>query len=141
MSMRLAVLLALILCTVSTSRADSRADRIMDLFELQRTRLHIAGIGVVVVLHGQVIVLDVRGMRDVEHQLPVTFDTLFPIGSCTKAFTAMAIGIGQDEGVLSLDDSPHRWLPYFKMRDREADAQVTLRDMLSHRTGLKAYGD
>jgi CubicO group peptidase (beta-lactamase class C family) len=139
--MRLAVLLALILCTVSTTRADPRTDKIMDLFELQRTKLHIAGIGVVVVRHGQVIVLDVRGMRDVEHRLPVTFDTLFPIGSCTKAFTAMAVGIAQDEGLLSLDDSPHRWLPYFKMRDREADAQVTLRDMLSHRTGLKAYGD
>jgi CubicO group peptidase (beta-lactamase class C family) len=139
--MRFGVLLALILCTVSTTRADPRTDKIMDLFELQRTKLHIAGLGVVVVRHGQVIVLDVRGMRDVEHQLPVTFDTLFPIGSCTKAFTAMAMGIAQDEGVLSLDDSPHRWLPYFKMRDREADAQVTLRDMLSHRTGLKGYAD
>src|SRR5262245_20142010 len=139
--MRTAVLLALIVCSVSTARTDSRAERIMDLFERQRVNLHIAGIGVAVVLHGQVIVLDVRGMRDVERQLPVTFDTLFPIGSCTKAFTAMAVGIAQDDGVMSLDDSPHRWLPYFKMRDREADAQVTLRDMLSHRTGLKAYGD
>jgi CubicO group peptidase (beta-lactamase class C family) len=138
--MRLAVLLAL-LCTVSTTRADPRSDRIMDLFERQRTKLHIAGLGVVVVRHGQVIVLDVRGMRDVEHQLPVTFDTVFPIGSCTKSFTAMAVGIAQDEGVMSLDDSPHRWLPYFKMRDRDADAQVTLRDLLAHRTGLKAYAD
>jgi CubicO group peptidase (beta-lactamase class C family) len=139
--MRCAVLVALILCTVSTAGADPRTDKIMDLFELQRTKLHIAGLGVVVVRHGQVIVLDVRGIRDVERQLPVTFDTVFPIGSCTKAFTAMAVGIAQDEGVMSLDDSPHRWLPYFKMRDREADGQVTLRDMLSHRTGVKAYGD
>lgn len=90
---------------------------------------------------GQVIVLDVRGVRDVEHQTPVTLDTVFPIGSCTKAFTAMAVGLAQDEGVLSLDDAPQRWLPYFKMQDREANALVTLRDMLSHRTGLKAYAD
>jgi len=141
MSMRLAVLIALVLCAVSPTRADPRADKIMDLFELQRTRLHIAGVGVVVVAHGQVIVLDARGLRDVEHRLPVTLDTVFPIGSCTKAFTAMAVGLAQDEGVMSLDDSPHRWLPYFKMRDREADAQVTLRDLLAHRTGVMAYGD
>jgi len=137
---RLAGLLALILCA-STARADPRTDKIMYLLGLQRAQLHIAGIGVAVVLDGQLVVLDVRGVRDVEHQTPVTLDTVFPIGSCTKAFTAMAVGLAQDEGVLSLDDSPHRWLPYFKMHDREADAAATLRDMLSHRTGLKAYAD
>ncbi|TMQ23297.1 MAG: beta-lactamase family protein [Deltaproteobacteria bacterium] len=139
--MRLAGLLALVLCSAPAARADPRADRIMYLLELQREKLHIAGLAVAVVRDGQVVALDVRGVREVEHQLPVTFDTVFPIGSCTKAFTAMAIGLAEDEGVLSLDDSPHRWLPYFKMRDRDADAQVTLRDMLSHRTGLKAYAD
>ncbi|MGH2907489.1 MAG: serine hydrolase domain-containing protein, partial [Solirubrobacterales bacterium] len=138
--MRLAGLLVSV-SLVSSARADPRADKIMEVLELKRTSLHIAGIGVAVVLHGQVIVLDVRGLRDVEQKAPVTLDTVFPIGSCTKAFTAMAVGVAQDEGVMSLDDSPHRWLPYFRMRDKEADAQVTLRDMLSHRTGLKAYGD
>lgn len=139
--MRRTGLIVSVLCMVSTARADPRVDKIMELVELKRTSLHIAGVGVAVVLHGQVIVLDVRGLRDVEHRSPVTLDTVFPIGSCTKAFTAMAIGLAQDEGVMSIDDSPRRWLPYFKMRDREADAQVALRDMLSHRTGLKAYAD
>ena len=81
------------------------------------------------------------GLRDVEHNLPVTADTLFPIGSCTKAFTSMAIALAQDRGLLSLDDHPRKFLPYFRMSDPEADAEVTLRDMLSHRTGLKAYAD
>src|SRR5215470_4958717 len=115
--MRLAGLLALILCLVAPARADPRAERIMTLLATQRAEAHIAGIAVAVVREGQVIVLDVRGVRDVEHETPVTFDTVFPIGSCTKAFTAMAIGLAQDEGVMSLDDSPHRWLPWFKMRD------------------------
>jgi len=83
----------------------------------------------------------VRGVRDVERALPVTPDTVFPIGSCTKAFTSMALGIAQDQHRLSLDDSPRRFLPWFHMADPRADAEVTLRDMLSHRTGLKAKAD
>ena len=43
--------------------------------------------------------------------------------------------------MLSLDDSPHKYLPWFHMADREANELVTLRDMLSHRTGLRAYAD
>jgi CubicO group peptidase (beta-lactamase class C family) len=66
---------------------------------------------------------------------------VFPIGSCTKAFTALAAEISQDEGKLSLDDSPRRFLPWFHMADAEADQLVTLRDLLSHRTGLMAYAD
>jgi CubicO group peptidase (beta-lactamase class C family) len=138
--MRIAGLLAT-LCAVSTAHADPRADKIMYLLGTQREHLHIAGIGVAVVLDGQLAVLDVRGVRDVEHGTPVTLDTVFPIGSCTKSFTAMAVGLAQDEGLLSLDDSPRRWLPYFKMKDPEANERVTLRDLLSHRTGLKAYAD
>jgi CubicO group peptidase (beta-lactamase class C family) len=53
----------------------------------------------------------------------------------------MAAAIGQDEGLLTLDDSPRKHLPYFKLSDPEADALVTLRDMLSHRTGLRGYAD
>jgi CubicO group peptidase (beta-lactamase class C family) len=138
--MRFAALLA-VLCMVSTAHADPRAEKIMYLLGLKREQHHIAGLGVAVVRDGQVIVLDVRGLRDVAQQTPVSLDTLFPIGSCTKAFTAMAIGLARDEGLLSLDDAPQRWLPYFKMKDREASALVTLRDMLSHRTGLPPYAD
>jgi CubicO group peptidase (beta-lactamase class C family) len=44
--------------------------------------------------------------------------------------------MSQDDGKLSLDDPPKKFLPYFSLRDKEADASVTLRDLLSHRTGL-----
>lgn len=109
--------------------------------EEQRQKLHIPGMAFVAVRGDEVVALRGLGLRDVEKKLPATTDTLFPIGSCTKAFTAMAAVASQDDGVLTLDDRPHRYLPYFKMADAEADALVTLRDMLSHRTGLKAYAD
>jgi CubicO group peptidase (beta-lactamase class C family) len=102
---------------------------------------HIPGLAFVAVRDDRVVLARTLGLRDVQARLPVTPDTLFPIGSCTKAFTSMAIGLSQDRGLLSLDDSPHRFLPYFRMADPEADTLVTIRDMLSHRTGLKAYAD
>jgi CubicO group peptidase (beta-lactamase class C family) len=139
--MRVVGLFVLALCAAAPAHADPRAEQIMYLLGVEREHHHIAGIGVVVVLDGQVIALDVRGVRDVEHRAPVTLDTVFPIGAVTQAFTALAAGLAHDEGVLSLDDPPARWLPYFQMQDREAGARVTLRDLLSHRTGLRAFGD
>jgi CubicO group peptidase (beta-lactamase class C family) len=121
--------------------AQDRWAKIESILEKQRDREHIPGLVLVVVKGDRVDFLKALGWRDLEQKLPVTADTLFPIGSCTKAFTAMAAAISHDQGLLSLDDSPHVYLPHFKMADSEADTLVTLRDMLSHRTGLKAYAD
>ena len=107
----------------------------------QREQLHIPGLAFAIVRDDKLVYITTQGMRDIEQKLPVTADTLFPIGSCTKAFTSMAIALAADQGLLTLDDRPRKFLSYFRMADPEADAQVTLRDMLSHRTGLKANGD
>lgn len=96
----------------------------------------IPGISLTIVEGDKVILSKGFGTRNRELNLPVTPDTLFGIGSSTKAFTAMATMISADEGKLSLDDSPKKFLPYFKLQDENADAKVTLRDLLSHRTGL-----
>ena len=55
--------------------------------------------------------------RILKNKIPVTADTQFAIGSATKAFTALSILMSQDEGKLSLDDSPKKYLSYFKMKD------------------------
>jgi CubicO group peptidase (beta-lactamase class C family) len=126
-------LLACIVIGPRVAAAAPRADpaRIKAIIDAERQRLHIAGVAYAVVVDDQVVALDAVGLRDVDRKLSATPDTRFPIGSCTKAFTAMLAAIGQDEGKLSLDDSPHRYLPYFRMRDPEADTLVSLRDMLS----------
>ncbi|HKQ78345.1 MAG TPA: serine hydrolase domain-containing protein [Blastocatellia bacterium] len=108
--------------------------------EEKRRKLNVPGAALVIVRNDRVILLKGFGLRDVAAGLPVTPETLFPIGSSTKTFTAMAAVISADEGKLSLDDSPQKYLPYFKLRDPEADAHVTLRDLLCHRSGLEAYG-
>lgn len=117
------------------------AERIAEILEAQRGEQHIPGFAFALVRKDRLELVIVRGVRDVERALPVTPDTVFPIGSCTKAFTSMALGIARDQHLLSLDDPPRRFLPWFHMADPRADAEVTLRDMLSHRTGLRAKAD
>ncbi|HEV7426292.1 MAG TPA: serine hydrolase [Thermoanaerobaculia bacterium] len=111
------------------------------IIEQQMRSQHIPGAVLAIVRDDRVVFMQPIGLRDIEHNLPVTPDTLFPIGSCTKAFTSMEIARSVDRGLLSLDDHPRKFLPYLKLADPEADARVTIRDMLSHRTGLKAYAD
>ena len=88
----------------------------------KRKELGIRGISLVIVKDDQVIYLKGLGLKDVDKQLPVTPDTRFAIGSATKAFTAMLAMMSADEGKLSLDDSPQKFLPYFTLRDEEAEA-------------------
>ncbi|HKX29578.1 MAG TPA: serine hydrolase domain-containing protein [Blastocatellia bacterium] len=104
--------------------------------EEKRRELGVPGLAVAIVKDDRVIFERGFGSRDVEQNRPVTPETLFPIGSCTKAFTAMAALIGADEKKLALDDSPRKYLPYFKLQDPEADALVTIRDLLRHSSGL-----
>jgi CubicO group peptidase (beta-lactamase class C family) len=102
----------------------------------KRRELGIPGASLVIVKDDKVIYLKGLGVKDFEKKIPATPDTLFAIGSATKAFTALAAVISADEGKLSLEDSPRKFLPYFKMRDPDTDAKITIRDLLSHRSGL-----
>lgn len=69
----------------------------------------------------------------------VTPETLFPIASVSKAFTATACACLVDDGKLSWDDPVRKHLPDFRLLDPAADANVTLRDLLCHRTGLPRH--
>ena len=104
--------------------------------DAKRKELGIPGISLAIVKDDQVIYLKGLGLKDVDKKLPVTPDTQFAIGSATKAFTAMLAAMSADEGKLSLDDSPKKFLPYFTLRDADAAAKITLRDLLAHRSGL-----
>src|SRR5688500_2617372 len=81
--------------------------------EAVRQEMKIPGCALAVVLDDKVVLARGFGLRDVEKNVPVTADTLFAIGSCTKAFTATAAAIAQEEGKLALDDSPKKYLPWF----------------------------
>jgi CubicO group peptidase (beta-lactamase class C family) len=79
------------------------------------------------------------GYRDMDKHLPVTPDTLFALGSCSKAFTATAIALLADEGRISLDAPVRTYLPDFALEDPVASATLTTRDILTHRSGLPRH--
>lgn len=102
----------------------------------KRKELGIPGISLAIVKDDKIIYLKGLGVKDFERNIPVTPDTRFAIGSASKAFTGMLAVMSADEGKLSLDDSPKKFLPYFTLRDADAAAKITIRDLLSHRSGL-----
>lgn len=104
--------------------------------DTQRQALHIPGVALVIVKDDKIIDLKGFGLRDVAQKLPVTPETLFAIGSSSKAFTAMTVLMSVDDGKMRLDDSPRKYLPYFKLRDPDTDSHLTVSDLLCHRSGL-----
>ena len=104
--------------------------------EAKRKELGIPGLSLAIVKDDKVIYLKGLGVKNLDKNSPVTPDTRFAIGSASKAFTAMLAVMSADDGRLSLDDSPKKFLPYFTLRDEEAAAKITIRDLLAHRSGL-----
>jgi CubicO group peptidase (beta-lactamase class C family) len=102
-------------------------------------RDQIPGVAVGVVERGRIVFSRGFGYRDLEAQLPVTGDTLFSLGSCSKAFTATAIALLAEEGRIGLDEPVRTYLPDFDLADPVASATLTTRDLLTHRSGLPRH--
>ena len=125
----------------TTPAADSpamevRLQRLCDQLEKQRETLHIPGMAIAVIKDDKNILSRGFGVLDIESNLPATDETLFAIGSSTKAFTATLIGMLMDEGTMNWDEPPSKYLPNFHLSDAEADSQLAIRDLLCHRRGV-----
>lgn len=94
------------------------------------------GLSLAIVQNGKTVVAKGYGVRSIATRAPVTPDSAFPIGSETKAFTSAALGILVDEGKLKWSDRVVDRLPGFRMYDPYVTEHMTVRDLLTHRTGL-----
>ena len=99
----------------------------------------VPGVGLAVIKDNEVVYARGFGLRDKEQGLPVTPQTLFPIASCTKAFTTASMSILADQGKLDWDTPVRAYMPDFKLYDAVASERVTPRDLVSHRTGLPRH--
>ena len=88
---------------------------------------------------GRVELVGGWGLRDREAGLPVTQDTLFAIGSTTKAFTATTVGALVDEGLLEWDRPLRDYVPGVRLHDPFVSDRLTIVDLLSHRSGLPRH--
>jgi CubicO group peptidase (beta-lactamase class C family) len=100
---------------------------------------NVPGLAVAIVKDGKVVLAKGYGLRNVQAKLPVTADTLFAIGSSTKAFTTMAMGILVEEGKLAWDEPVTKYLPAFELKDKVAGEGMTPRDLVTHRSGLPRH--
>ncbi|HXF12054.1 MAG TPA: serine hydrolase [Terriglobales bacterium] len=105
--------------------------------EMQKWK--VPGLAIAVVRHDQVIYSRGFGMRDVRRNLPVTTKTLFAIGSISKSFTALSMGILNDEGKFDWDKPVRQYIPDFQVYDPVASERMTPRDLITHRSGLASH--
>jgi CubicO group peptidase (beta-lactamase class C family) len=97
------------------------------------------GIGVGIVVNDKLVFAKGYGYRDYEKKLPITSNTLFPIASNTKLFTAVAAGFLVEEGKLTWDRPIRESIPSIEFYDSALNNSITLRDMLGHRTGITRH--
>ncbi len=96
----------------------------------------IPGLAVAVVKDGRLVMAKGFGVREQGRSEPVDEHTLFAIGSTTKAMTAALIGMLVDEKKLNWDDPVIKYLPWFQLKDPYVTRELTVRDLLTHRSGL-----
>ena len=100
----------------------------------------VPGLAIAIVKDREVIFSEGFGFRDVKRGLKVSPQTIFAIGSCTKAFTATCVGMLVDEEKLDWDKPVREYLPSFKLYDLFATERMTPRDLVCHRSGLPRHG-
>ena len=114
---------------ITSGRIDSLVERVLTTFE-------VPGIAVGVVKDGRVSHSGGYGVRSLHTMQKADENTLFGIASNSKAFTSAALGILVDEGKIKWDDKVTDYIPEFKLYDPYVTAEFTIRDLLTHRSGL-----
>lgn len=135
----LLALLAALLCSFAVQAQNPETAALDAIMEQALKHWQTPGAAAVVVRDGQVIYLKGFGLRDINTKQPVTPDTVFAIGSTTKAFTTAAMAMLVDEGKMRWNDPVRTHLPSFRLADPLASENVTLRDLVTHRTGLSRH--
>jgi CubicO group peptidase (beta-lactamase class C family) len=100
---------------------------------------NLAGAGIAVVHGGKTVFSNGFGKRDMAADKPMTPDSLFAIGSTTKAMTATVMGMLVDEGKLDWDAPVREYLPWFTLSDPDISRRITVRDLVTHRSGLPRH--
>jgi CubicO group peptidase (beta-lactamase class C family) len=141
--MRLGLLAALALCSsVVVAQQESVEARLkgFDAYMEQMMKdWNAPGIGVGIVMGDKLVFAKGYGFRDYGKKLPYTTTTTQPIASNTKLFTAVAVGLLVEEGKLRWDEPIKQFVPTIRFYNDDLDRSVTIRDMLSHRTGVTRH--
>lgn len=134
------ILLSFLLFTLSTAAQTRELSPGLDQYiESTMQEFNIPGLAMAVVNKDGIVWAHGFGYRDVENQLAVDNDTLFAIGSTTKAFTATGVGILVDRQQVRWHERVRTYLPEFQLFDELTSQLATPRDLLGHTTGLPRH--
>mgnify|MGYP000443875580 CR=1 FL=1 len=111
---------------------DAAVEKALKLF-------NVPGAAVGIVVDDEIIYAKGFGTRKAGLKLPVSEHTLFPIASCTKAFTALILAQLVEENKLAFDDPVIKHIPEFCLLDPDVSSSLTIRDLLAHRTGIARH--
>lgn len=138
---RIVALISLLIGSLAgyAQQQDNRLKGLDSLINRLLQEWNVPGASVTVVEKNKVLMANGFGFKDLENRQPVTENTLFAIGSCTKAFTASLLNFAIEDKGIDLDAPVGRYLPELQFYTGELTTQVTLRDMLTHRTGLPRH--
>ncbi len=135
--------LLLLLAQKIFAQTDSLPSFIKDSLDIYVERAltdwKIPGVAVCIVKNGKVVVMKGYGFREKGANDKVDENTLFMIGSNSKAFTATALALLDAEKKLSLDDKVQKWLPDFTLYDPWVAKEAIIRDLLCHRLGFETF--
>ncbi len=96
----------------------------------------VPGLAVGIVRNDSILFSKGYGTREIHKQFPVDANTIFGIGSISKSFTALTLGMLVSEGKINWDDQVKNYLPYFELYDPYVTENFKVRDLLTHRSGL-----
>lgn len=123
----------------SSTNAAAALEGFDALVDKVREDWQVPGLAIAIVKGGQVIYAKGFGSRDLDKKLPVSENTLFPIGSSTKAFTTFVLASLAEEGKFDWDKPVTTYLPSFRLFDRALTERMTGRDLVTHRSGLPRH--
>ena len=127
---------------VHSSGLAQKDNRLKGLEEDMNGILEVAkapGFAVAVVEGDKIIYAKGFGYRDFENRIPVDTNTLFAIGSSSKAFTCALLGQLRNEEKISFDDSPIKYVPELSFYSDELNNNIIIKDLMTHRTGLPRH--
>ncbi|PIQ19800.1 MAG: serine hydrolase, partial [Cytophagales bacterium CG18_big_fil_WC_8_21_14_2_50_42_9] len=114
---------------ITPQQVDALAERTLKTFD-------VPGMAVAIIKDGKVIHAKGYGVRSLKTKEKVDANTLFGIASNSKAFTTASLGILVDEGKLNWDDKVIKYIPEFKLYNDYVTQEFTVRDLITHRSGL-----
>lgn len=139
MKHRILIIAITLISTLAFSQTDKRLKGIEKQFNAVLESTKAAGFAVAIVEGDKIIYAKGFGYSDYENKIPVDANTLFAIGSSTKAFTSALLGLHREDKKLSFDDSPSKHIPELEFYNNEMNNQIIIKDLMRHSTGLPRH--